>query len=513
MKTAKKRNWLKITVVVFLICGVLGTAISAFLFFRNPDQTYASASIQFSFDGAALGVAPDSHRFSIDELGSDEVLDAALEKNGLSSSYTAEQLRDSLIVQGVYPEDIVDQVMSYESLLSFTANRELTVSDYHPTVFSVRLTNEFDPKISRSQLESLLRGIMDAYQDYFYLHYAENLDNSYSSIYSMESYDYPQQLEVLRVAMTQAANYADEMYLREPAFQNGGLGFNDISVRIHNLIDSDMARLEAGITMNALTKDVARLLTQYQYQIRDLSNQLSWQKVRLERLDALIDAYEKNEIIYLSTTDSLTKIDGNSSETYDTLVDNRKTVADEIVGINAQISNYQMLIADITGEPVPEAAAEPTVSVPEEPTTAVDDLTGEETAAAETVAAPAEETTAPEVVPVPEMTEEEIAAAAAAAQEASARQVAALERSISDLSAKLDSVIRDFQSLLQAYNDKELNPDTVTVSRYDYESPSLTSGAFIKNTIKTAGPFCALGMMVCLFLMIQDRRKEEKASV
>ena len=43
-----------------------------------------------------------------------------------------------------------------------------------------------------------------------------------------------------------------------------------------------------------------------------------------------------------------------------------------------------------------------------------------------------------------------------------------------------------------------------------YDTPKILSGAFIIKCIKTAGPICALGFMVCIILMIISRRKEEK---
>ena len=51
----QKTHWLRNTLCVLIVCGILGTILSAILFLTNPEKTYASASIQFSFDGAAEG--------------------------------------------------------------------------------------------------------------------------------------------------------------------------------------------------------------------------------------------------------------------------------------------------------------------------------------------------------------------------------------------------------------------------------------------------------------------------
>ena len=65
--------------------------------------------------------------------------------------------------------------------------------------------------------------------------------------------------------------------------------------------------------------------------------------------------------------------------------------------------------------------------------------------------------------------------------------------------------------MLDAYAAQEINEKTVSVTELKYKTPKLLSGAYIVKVIKTAGPFCAVGFMVCMVLLINSRRKEEKA--
>ena len=495
---AQKTHWLRNTLCVLVVCGILGTILSAILFLSSPEKTYAAASVQFSFDGAAEGTAPNGYAFNISAVLSDEVLENALSDADMTDQYTVEAIRGQIETSGVYPDDIVKQMMTYESLLDFSANRTLTLSDYHPTLYTVKLYNEFDPKISKSNLEKLLHAIMDSYKAYF----SEVYTAGKSAIkigYNLDNYDYPQQLTILTSTMEGAIAYADELYEKEPALRLNGQGFNDISVRLHSLIDTDISKLSADITMNALTKNTSRLITQYDYEIRSLTNELNKKNDQLARLDALIASYDKNEIIYLSTTDSLTKIDGNSSETYDALVSSRKEVADEITTINNQIANYRLLLADLAGEEeTEETAKEPEVTAP----AAISANAGSESAEGEG--------TTEEIV-VPERSAEELEALAKAAEEAAAKKISALEANISALEAKREAVMTDFANLIQQYNDKYVNDMTVSVFGYQYKAPSLLSGAFIKQVIKTAGVFCVIGFIVCMILLIHSRRKEEKA--
>ena len=435
----------------------------------------------------ADGIAPNGVAFDVRDITLDEVISEGLKGASLEGKYTPEQVRPDLVVSGVYPEDMAKQVMHYESLLNFTANRELTIGDYHPTTFSIRLYNGFDKSLSKDQLSSLLQSILDAYRARFAKVYAFGLDTD-NALFALEDYDYPQQLQIIKEQLDTMSAYALELYEHDPAFRLNGAGFNDISVRLNTLIDSNISRLNAELTINALTKDPARLLTQYQFEIRSLNNQLEKQTQELAKLDKLIDSYEKNEIIYLSTTDALTKIDGNSSETYDTLIARRKDVADGITDINYQIATYKLLLSDLVTEETPES--EQTASQPSDGETAAGD---EGTSSAETVAA---------------MTDEELAAAAAEAELATNARREQLEARINALLSESDAILSDFKAMIEAYNSEKINDLTVAVTQFKYYAPRLLSGSFIKQAIKTAGPIVALGFMVCVALIIVSRRKE-----
>ena len=64
--------------------------------------------------------------------------------------------------------------------------------------------------------------------------------------------------------------------------------------------------------------------------------------------------------------------------------------------------------------------------------------------------------------------------------------------------------------MLEAYTAREINEKTVSVTAVKYKAPTILSGAFAVKAIKTAGPLCAVGFMVCMVLLIISRRKEEK---
>jgi len=484
MSKTKKMSLNKTIALILAACLVIGLVMTGVVFFGKSGPASASTQLQFTFDGAADGIAPNGSNYNVSDLSSDEVLSAALAAASLDGNYTAADIRPYLVVKGVYPEDMAAQVMSYESLLNFTSSRELTVNRFFPTTYSITLYDSFDPSISGAQLKTLLTEIISAYRDYFAVRYANNLQDSVL-MFDLSQYDYPQQLAIIQSQLEVLTGYAMEMYEVDPTFSFEGQGFNDIAVRFTNLINSDIDRMNASLTMNALTRNTTRLLIQYQYEIRNLNNQLEKKTNQLKMMDSLIDSYEKNEIIYLSTSDSLVKIDGNSSETYDSLVDVRKDVAEEITEINSNITTNTLKMSDLLKDS--DAPADET----------------QETGAEDSN----EDESTHEV-----MTEAELKAATEAAAEQSKRQIAALEGNIDQLQTKRDTVIADFSKLLDAYNKREINDLTVAFFGLRYNAPKLLSGAFIKTGIKVAGPIFALGFMACMVLLIQDQRKKYKAA-
>ena len=474
-KTGNKFN--KWILAILVISAVIGLILSTVLFLTEPAQTTVTASIQFSFKDAADGIAPNGNRFGVEDITDDEVLKAALTAAGMDDRYTAEQIRPSLSATGVYPENLQKQMTSYDSLLDFTTSREFNIKKFNPTQFSIQLTNEFDTSISKGDMEKLLGTILQVYKAHFIQTYSVGFDTTgYDQLFDLTGYDYPQMLQVTEMEMNQIATYAEAMYEVEPTFTYNGMGFNDIYIRMQNLVDNDIVRMNANLTMNALTKDTQRLVMQYECEIRDRENEMEKKTAELASLDKLLEAYDKNEIIYLSTSDSLTKIDGNSSETYDALVGRRKEVADEISNLKSEIKDYKLKLADLIGTDAEPEATNAKATGTEETTAPVTTLT---------VA-----TTIPEVADKTE-------------------QIQTLEADIANLLSKKDAVINDFSAMLQYYNDTQLNDGTVTTTNIKYKSHSLLSGAYIVKCIKTAGPVFVIGLLICLILKI---RKEKKAA-
>lgn len=488
MTTSKKTHWFRNTFIVLVICGIVGVVWAAVNFTTHPERTYASASLQFSFNGAGEGRGPNGYTFSVNGINSDEVISKALESSAMEGAYTVDQIRDNLAVTAAYPENIVKQMTAYNSLLDANAEQQAALTDYHPTIFSVRLYNDFDPNITSSQLTGLLNHLLEAYRVYFAQYNSTSLVQT-DPIPNLTEYDYAQQLTAISEASAQQQRYAKEMADKAPDFRQEQKNFDDILVS-YEALDSDIGRLNATVALNALSKDRERLQKQYEMEVRTLTRQMEGEQEELKQIEKLVSAYDKDDILYVSTSSAVQKVGSNSSATYDKLVTRKKELTDDIAADQASIAKYEALLADMTAsdEKAGEKSTQETVDIKED--------AEEKSTETQAVASETESTDA------------------AAAAEMTAEELEALgnltERQLKALQTKKDAVTTQFISMLDAYTAQEVNEQTVSVSSLSYKTPSLLSGAFVIQVIKTAGPLCALGFIVCIALLIVSRWKGDK---
>lgn len=454
----KKTHWLRNTLIVLVACGLIGTILAVILFNGENNRTYAASTIQFSFDGSDEGKAPNGYSYDLNGITTDEVLNAALEASGLADTYTADQLRSNLTVTGVFPEKIAEQMSKYVSLLDADADTQAALTDYHATQYSVVLYNDFDKGIASGKLTELLENILAAYRTYFAKTCTPRLDKT-NPIAELPEYDYAQQMDAIGESVNQQMRYAQELDELAPEFRTDKKGFGDIVVRYQNL-KSDIDRLNATITLNAVSKDRDRLKKRYEMEIRSLNIQLESLTEEQKRITEQAAAYDKDGIIYVSANGELSQVGSGASATYDKLVEMRKGVTDRIAETNAKIALYQARLDDMTG-----AAARQRTAGEGENAAAVEQLNLKERKKLQNT----------------------------------------VEAKITALTEKKDAIVDDFAAMLDVYAAQEINERTVLVTDPLYKTPKLLSGTFAVKVIKTAGPLCALGFIVCLCGLIISR--------
>ena len=298
---------------------------------------------------------------------------------------------------------------------------------------------------------------------------------------------------------------------------------------MRNLADNEIPRLQAMVVMGGLSRDAERLLIQYEYEIEDLCIRLKHQSNRLKEVEQLLASYEKNDILYISSGEELTRIDGNSSQTYDALVAEKREVADRITDIRSDISErllsmkdildddevyseyfdkvYAVLVEQVGAEESQQLISDTGLDDPEADTDNGGD-NPEENSEENSDREDSDAEDNPDAEALPD--ENTTASILHKGRENNAEQLAALEAEIKALEEKITAVESDFNNMLAACNEQQLNDGTVSISETQLVSRKLISGAFIKTGIKCAGPFVSIGIMVCVIMVLLDSKKKEK---
>jgi len=448
-KPAKKRSATArryLTYLTFIvIVGVIGVIIALFKYFgAEKIKRNASVTIQFTYDGAAKNLTPTGEKFSINGVTSDKVLEDALTSVGFSGKYTADSIRQSIVVNGQYPADVIDKIKGYNSLYNFSGSTTVTLENYFPTSYKVTLYDDFDPKVSNSDMERIIQAIGQTYKDYFISNYIYAYDSSsLNSIFVNENYDFAYRVKIIKLRIQELKDYASEMYEKNAAFRSKGLSFSDIVVKCKNLENDSISNIEAAVMTDVLTVSAARLRNQYEYEIKILENEKTYKNSNLESIDGLLETYQLDGIMFFGSGDAVVKVERNSKDTYEKLIKLKKELAERIVEIDSEIQKYKTYINDMNS-----------------------------------------------------------------ASSATESMKTLINNQISDAFTRFAEIEELFDGMVSDYNGTLVAEETVNLEKNRFVSGKLFSSGFIVTAIKCAGPLCIIVMIICAFHAFLVERKK-----
>ena len=263
------------------------------------------------------------------------------------------------------------------------------------------------------------------------------------------AYDYSQAVTTLNLHLETIRKYAQELYAAEPTFaMPDGSNFASLVLRANTIASNDLQSLSANITINALSKDVERLKSQYNYEIEQLNFRLSALNSELAYINTLIEKYDKDSDIYYNSGTSIITVEGQSKETYEALMDKKAEVSNQISAILISIDDYRNKANYL------DASAQE----------------GSSDAYADRMAA----------------------------------SIEAAREKIVELSA-------DFDEMSAAYNSEYVRSTDVSSTEVRYNGNKLLSTAFIKAVIKSEAPVCAVALVIiALTGLIAELRKQKR---
>ncbi|MBQ5932573.1 MAG: hypothetical protein IJL55_02540 [Lachnospiraceae bacterium] len=446
-RSAAAKRYLRYLSLI-VIAGIIGVVIALVKYF-GPDKIKrnSSVTIQFTYDGAAKNQTPTGEKFSIDGIKSDQVLNDAIASVGLASKYTADALRSSIVVKGQYPADVIDKIKDFNSLYNFGESRDVSINNYYPTTYSIVLYDDFDPSVSSSDMEKLIKAIGETYRNYFINNYIYSYNpEKIQEMLVLDNYDFAYRIRIIKLHLQEIKNYASEMYEKDKAFRSGSQSFNDIVIKCRNLENDAIGNIEAAVMTDVLSVSAARLRNQYEYEIKILENEKAHKNANLEELDGLIDSYELDGIMYLGSGDAMVKVDRNSKETYEKLVDMKKELTERIVEIDSEIEKYKSFITDMD--------------------------------------------------------------AASLSTEAKKTLISGQIQNAYDKTVEIEKL---FSDMVADYNATLVAEESVDVKENRFVSGKIFSAGFILMAVKCAAPLCIIVMIICSFhAFLVERKKYAK---
>ncbi len=446
-KKQTKSNIKKYILLVVAV-GIIGIIIAAVKYFgKDKIKRNSSISIEFTYDGAAQNLTPSGEQFSISGITDDKIIAEALEIEGLSDKYTTDAIRNSMTVSGEYPSDVINQIKDYDSLYDFSESRMVTLNDYYPTIYSIKLYDDFDENISDSAMNKLLSTIVECYKKYFINKYIYAYDSTgFENLMELDKYDFSQRVKVLNYRMNMIEKYAGEMYALNTNFKSKSMSFNDLLLKSRTLRNDSLSNVEATVMTDVLTNSAERLKNQYEYEIKLLENEKTYKTSGLEDIVALIDKYEMDADLYIAANESMVKVDSNSQKTYEELTTQKREISERLVNIDSDIEKYRSYLADLN-----KASYNPYTSK-----TKNEEISGK------------------------------------------------LEK----IEEKLKDIEATFKEMMEAYNRTVIDEDSVIIDSARSYSTKLLSGGFIVMAVKCAGPLCIIVLVICALHAAWTERKK-----
>ena len=341
-----KKKKLYLYFLILAICaGICLGLIIAGIQYITGKNSYASAVINFQYQGIEEGLDPNGASFDINKIKSPAVIEAALSGLGITDIST-EDIRQNIVIEGVIPEDAVQRITVIKEMTLEDASNYEKILDvtYFPSQYIVYLYK--DRFMSSSDTTEILNAILDSYREYFMDTYANTEALTVTSnLIDYSEYDYMEAVDMLQSQIDIMLSYVSERRAQAPDFRssNTGLAFGDIETSLRTIEDIELSNLASYVENTSLTKDKEKSQEYYDYKIRKYNMTLSELQVQLTTVENTINSYVKDPVVIVSSQESTQEIT-QKNEYYDSLIEKKLSLNREIASTNTKLNEtYELL--------------------------------------------------------------------------------------------------------------------------------------------------------------------------
>ena len=375
----------RVYIWVLLLCLAAGVSLALVLYQVTKPYLTVSSVVTLNYDvvkttpeGQEMDpepvsdlTAPDGEDLDLSQITSSYVLQKALDGLNLSAPVTLPNLRNNIRIERILTEDSRrQQEVAWNMIEDKNSGAYSQVQEIELTYvnrFVVSLTNGFGDEDSRtkqeltsSELRLVLDRILDAYNDYLITTYADvHLPDDEISVIDVENLDILESLDLLREAINHLTEFCEEKSdtVRQYRSWRTGLSLDNLLTKLQMISTNNVEYLYSYAYTNSIVLDRNMMLTNYQYDLRNVQQQLDVVNENI-RTNAEILASYVNDEIYVSmqesdtakstktTTDYYNKLIVSQAENYAAAADLETTIADLQDKITVLTSNTETVDAE-----------------------------------------------------------------------------------------------------------------------------------------------------------------------
>ena len=285
------RRFLRHRILYFSMI-VLVIISTSYLMYQNKTRS-AKAFIALNYEEATKGLYPNQTRFNISLIKSDEVLERAIEKAGMTDKITSQAMADNITVWAASVDGM--------QLPSGTTSYKIA------TTYTITYTrnDELDDRISTKDMLSL---IVAAYKEVFYEKYTY-VDVALSPDWSeCDEQEYMEIGSFFEKECNKIRRFLKSRANENGTFRSESVGESFVSLRqqIDNFINIDLEKYDSYVLQSGLSKNRQRYISKLNYQ--NFLKNINYQKYMAEYQNRLhtIDIYDSalTAVVLIPTLDT-----------------------------------------------------------------------------------------------------------------------------------------------------------------------------------------------------------------
>ena len=333
-------KWMKKLFLLWLVLAVGAGAIALAIGILTEKTIYigdAQTLVGYS-DGVPVG-----------QVTSAQVIADAMDVLGIEAD-RMDDIRMNISISSVMSDKTNDLKTLYSSLITKSSEIDedainTLLSTGGETTAYIISFDYHTAGFTREEGIDILNAVVDSYRNYVEVNYNFNdILGSSVTVLDYQEYDYSEAVSIFSDTLDGISSYlsrinsTDNIDFRS---QKTGYSFSDLQQITATLQDVELDQANAYIVLNGLTKNGAdREITYYEWLIEETERSKAVEETRMAALNASIEAYEKDPVVYAHEDTVL----NSNDDYYDSLLQQKQDVQATISGYDRKIGYYEMLI-------------------------------------------------------------------------------------------------------------------------------------------------------------------------